>query len=296
MAWARPSTVAVEADALTDQGQLRRRRVAPDEVDQARRPRAAAADRVDRGVVLGQQLVADDQIDPGPVGFGELRCGGGQFGRAHVFGRGVDQVAGERQALGQAGHGGAIGAFGPDQARELALGRLVAAEHVGTQGPTERQAGAGARAEQGFAIEAQAIGAFGQAVGQATQRPERVIARNTLDHHRQMPVGTGDQRRLAGLAGEAGRREPGTDGARMARLPFAETVRRHGHDRNAACAVDQRFNHRLPAPGKSISEMRASCSQAISVGKPSNARGGYRCLCKGRWLRRAVEPGKTGAR
>ena len=49
----------VEADALADQRDLRRRRIAPVQIDQARRAVGGAADRVDEREILLQQIVAD---------------------------------------------------------------------------------------------------------------------------------------------------------------------------------------------------------------------------------------------
>ncbi len=67
--------------------------VAPGQFDQARRAMRGAADRMDRRVVLREQVVAGDHVDAGAMGAGDLARHGFQGIRAHVLGGRVDQVA-----------------------------------------------------------------------------------------------------------------------------------------------------------------------------------------------------------
>ncbi len=91
----------VEAHALADQRHLGIAGLAPAQFDQPRRAAClgGAADGVDQRKILLQQIVADDRTEFRAVLLGERAGGGLQLGRAHVVGRRVDQIAGERHAL-----------------------------------------------------------------------------------------------------------------------------------------------------------------------------------------------------
>ena len=76
--------------------------IAPGEVDQPRRARRSAADRMDQRKVLLEQVVADDALDRRAVLFGKVSRRLLQFGRPHVVRGRVDEIARERNALGDA--------------------------------------------------------------------------------------------------------------------------------------------------------------------------------------------------
>ena len=90
----------------------------PGEVDEARRARAGAADGMDQGEILRQQVVADDARHVGAVRPGELPGGILQLLRPHVARGRVDEVAAEPDRLDLGKRAGVI-----DAARGLQLAR-----------------------------------------------------------------------------------------------------------------------------------------------------------------------------
>ena len=58
---------------------LRRRFIAPDDVDQPRGARAGSADRVDGRVILGEEIIADDDPMAGAGGLGDAHRFAGKF-------------------------------------------------------------------------------------------------------------------------------------------------------------------------------------------------------------------------
>ncbi len=105
--------------------------VAPGEVDEPRRPHAGAADGVDGRVVRGEQPVADDELAVRAQLRRHVLGGLGQLGRAHVLGRRVDEVAGERESRCHGLDPGAVGIGRPFELRRAALAPLVAGEAIG---------------------------------------------------------------------------------------------------------------------------------------------------------------------
>ncbi len=71
----------------------------PTEIDQPRRPRRGAADRVNQRKILLQQIVADDRADIGVVLRGHGARGVLKLRGTHVVRRRVDQVAHQRDRL-----------------------------------------------------------------------------------------------------------------------------------------------------------------------------------------------------
>ncbi len=134
----------VEADAFADQGDLRRGGLAPDQLDQSRRARAGAADRVDRRVVLGEQRIALDRAELGAIARRDRARGIGELGRAEIRGGRVDQIARQPDRLGDD-----IGAPDPGALVEgetrLGLPMIclpVAIEPIAGERPAERCLGA----------------------------------------------------------------------------------------------------------------------------------------------------------
>ena len=105
----------VEAHALADERHLRRRRIAPGEVDQARRAGGGAADRVDEREIAGEEIVADDHARGRAVAAGERGGRIGDLGRPHVVRRRIDEVAREIDRLDDARELGAVDAVGDFQ-------------------------------------------------------------------------------------------------------------------------------------------------------------------------------------
>ena len=112
----------VEADALADQRHLGMRRVAPAQVDQPRRARAAARPTAwMSGKFCFEQSSPTMRADFRAVALGERAGGGFELGRPHVVGRRVDEIAGQRDALGDAGQIVAVDAVGQLQPHRLVL-------------------------------------------------------------------------------------------------------------------------------------------------------------------------------
>ena len=89
----------VETDAFAHQGDFGA--AAPDQFDQARCSRRAMAHRMNQRIIFFQRRAGDD-AEFGAMAFGQCGGGGGQFLRPHVIGGRVDQVAGEKDAPGDA--------------------------------------------------------------------------------------------------------------------------------------------------------------------------------------------------
>ena len=100
----------IEADALADERQRRRVRVAPGKVDEAWRAlrRGGGADGVDEREAVGEKALADDLGEDGAVAEREVAGGIGEFGGTEIVGGGVDQIARQDDAVGDAGDLGRI--------------------------------------------------------------------------------------------------------------------------------------------------------------------------------------------
>ena len=127
----------VEAHPLADERDLRRVGIAPDELDQARGAGVGrgGADGVDQRQVVGQQARADDLGKHGAVAGGKVAGGLGKLGRAEVVGGGVDEIADEPNAVGDAADIGGVEVGSDHQAARLTLVGAVAGEAVGAERP-----------------------------------------------------------------------------------------------------------------------------------------------------------------
>jgi hypothetical protein len=128
----------IEAHPLADQRDLRRGRIAPADVDQARRACRRAADRVDEREI-SQQFFAGDRRDAPSVPCGEVTRRLLQLGRPEIVRRRIDEVARERHARGDARELGAVDAVGNRQLCPVRLGLAVAGELVGAEREGERR-------------------------------------------------------------------------------------------------------------------------------------------------------------
>jgi hypothetical protein len=90
---------------------------------------------VDRRKAFPEQVVADDLAELGPLRLGQRLCGRGQLGRAHVFGRRIDQVAHRGGGLGQQQATPSAGRRRQHQRRRLAPCGLVEVEGVAAEPP-----------------------------------------------------------------------------------------------------------------------------------------------------------------
>ena len=91
----------VEADALADQRQFRMRGLAPAQVDQARRLRCRATDRMNGGIAPGEIVALDDR-GLGAVLARKRRRFPGECRGIHVGRRRVDEIARHRGRVGGA--------------------------------------------------------------------------------------------------------------------------------------------------------------------------------------------------
>ncbi len=96
---------------------------------------------MDRRIILGEEVVADDHPVAGAGLLGDPHCSRSQLLGPHVAGRRVDQVAGEEGGPGEAFHSAAVGALGPHQRRADSRLGVVASEAIGAERPAERQMG-----------------------------------------------------------------------------------------------------------------------------------------------------------
>ena len=130
----------VEAHALADDNDMRMRRVAPTQFDQPRRAMRCAADCVDRRKIRRKQLVADLRLDFAAISLRQSQRDRFEFGRPHVLGRRVDQVAHQRAGLEQRERfrTGRSSVF-QQQSRRRARGLAIALETVRSQSPAEHR-------------------------------------------------------------------------------------------------------------------------------------------------------------
>jgi hypothetical protein len=138
------------------------------QVDQARRARAGAADRVDHREVLRQQIVAQGDGDGGPMRDRQVAGGLFQLGRTHVLRGRVDQVAGQELAR---GHGGQAGGIDAGRRLDAGLGLFGQAGAVAVKAVLDQQGGQGGliglRLGQGAVQVPVACGQAGKGLGQA---------------------------------------------------------------------------------------------------------------------------------
>ena len=127
----------VEANTFADQCDLRVAGLAPGDVDQSWLSCRTGSDRVHERKVFRERIAAGDPY-LGAVPPGEGATGRFQFGRAHVVGRRVGQVAAQRDALNDAAEIVAIDAVGDDKVDFAGVGLAVARELVGAERERER--------------------------------------------------------------------------------------------------------------------------------------------------------------
>ena len=238
---------AVETDAFTDQGHPRRLRLAPGDVDQARAVIGRPPDGVDRRIAFFQQILAGDHRAFGFVPAGEVAGGGGQFARPQVAGRGVDQIAGQRDALGLGGDQRAVAAAWPHQfgmgfGFGLVIG-FITIEAIAAEQPAQRRrAGRRRRWRAG-----QAVAAGRQLRRQVGEIPKpRFGALHADQNLFRRAIGAGHRQMRAAGGGEGVAGQPGARRRRRRRAPRRQTVgveRGQGHGAFIG-AVNQCGNHR----------------------------------------------------
>ena len=165
---------------------------------------------MDHREILLQQIVADDGLDRAAVSCGKAARGLLEFGRAEIVGRRVDQIARERDALGDAREVSTVEALGNFKPRPIRLGLAIACELVGTEREGERGKARIMRCV------GEAVGAGRKQAGQAAGEEAillRPIGRLDAEQHAgERAIRAGQQQRLAGLrlefrgVGEAPRR------------------------------------------------------------------------------------------
>src|SRR5262245_10147478 len=180
-------------------------RIAPGDVDEARRARGGTADRVDEREVLLEQIVADHRTHRCAVVARKRARGLFELGRAHVVGGCVDEIAREADPIDDAGEILTVGIAGQFQLDLLLLLLAVAHEAVAAESEGERR-------------ELRIVRRVGEAIGtgreQAGQRPwpEQVFAgligglegeqhageRTVACRHQQVPAGLGLEARGVG--------------------------------------------------------------------------------------------------
>jgi len=89
----------VEAHSLSDQRDLGMIRLTPGEIDQPRRARGRASDRMNEGKILLEEIISDYRSHRGAMALGKRTGGLFKLGWAHVVGRSVDEVACEKDAF-----------------------------------------------------------------------------------------------------------------------------------------------------------------------------------------------------
>ena len=107
--------------------------LAPGEVDEARRTRSRAADRVNQRKIRFQQVVARDHAHFGAVAFGQRAGSRLELGRPQVVRRRVDEIAGKRDTLEDAGEVLAVDVAGQFELELFVLLLAVARESVGAE-------------------------------------------------------------------------------------------------------------------------------------------------------------------
>ena len=204
----------IEADALADDGDLAIAGIAPGEINEARSAvrRRGGADRVDQREVGGQQCVANYLGEADSVSGGQIASGLGEIGRAHVVGWRVDEIAGEGDAVGDAGDVRAINAGGKDQAARAEPVGAIAREAIGAE--SEGETG---QRRIGEAI-AQAINARRKNGGEfaGKKRRGRLALAEAEENRGDAPLASVQRRDdgdFAGTGGEAGGADPGGSAA-----------------------------------------------------------------------------------
>ena len=193
-------------------------RIAPCQLDQARRAlaRGGAADGVDHRIAFGQRIALHDGEARAAI-VGDLLGRGGEFGRAQVGGGRIDEIAHQRDRLGEPHRlVDPRGIGGQQDALRDRLGiAAVAIEAVVGEQPAER-GGAGI-----------AIGEADSALGQA-RRPRRRdptarlrrARRRRADHSSGLPPGSSAN--SPGLPREARGGDRGAHALGLAAQPFVE--------------------------------------------------------------------------
>ncbi len=208
-------------------------RLAPAHIDQPRRARRRAADRMDQRKIFCQKIVAGDDGDRGVVPRRELAHRVFEFRRAEVVGGGVDQIARQGHAFDDAIEIAAIDVLRQIETDVARLRLAVAAEAVEAE-------------REGKCREPRIVRLVGEAVDSVRQmlrqpagqkpvddfpvafQPEQHATEALLPGQQQMPPGLGLEARRIGERGGVGaqnlahigirrrRDEPDRNGARHA--------------------------------------------------------------------------------
>ncbi len=201
----------VETHPLAHQRQGRTR-LAPAQIDQARRTVRGTANGVDHGKIVLDQGLALGHGDVGAMGARQAfhRCL--QLGRAHVGGGCVDQIAGQRLARGDVFQPRGIDARWRDKVGQRPIAGLsITLEPVSFQQPAQRGLVCGIAVKRAL----QPIGALGQ----LPPRPgngKAFVGLPAQRRPRQAAVRSGQQRQLARARGKAGLIQPPRRHVRLA--------------------------------------------------------------------------------
>ena len=139
---------------------------------------------MDRRIVLGEELVADDHPMAGADSFGDLHRRGSEFFGPEISGRRIDQITSQERGAGEPLDPAAIGAFGPDQCGGGAALCVVAGKGIGAERPAERELCRIGALRSGF----EPIASLRQRLGQSGERPNRLGGIARLAEADQHPV------------------------------------------------------------------------------------------------------------
>ena len=129
----------IEADALADQRDARVIRLPPGQVDQPRRPRGGAANRMNERKIVPQQVVANRGVNVRAVLAGQPACGVFQLWGAHIVGRRIDEIAHQRDRLDHVLELFAVEALRQIELDLAAFGLVVAGEPISAEREGERR-------------------------------------------------------------------------------------------------------------------------------------------------------------
>ena len=194
----------VEAHALAHDGEARVLRVAPVELQQARRPRGGPAHGMDGGEALREELVAHPLVELGAEEVGLLAHHVRELRRAHVLGRRVHEVAHELHRFGEPERLDDPGRAFQLQVRGLAARLAVAGELVAAQRPAE---GGLVLAERHRPL-AERVAAGGELERQVRERPRVVGVAHARDHQLDLALAPGHRAVRVAPALEVARLHP----------------------------------------------------------------------------------------
>ena len=294
--WARPSTLAAppmsffissmpeaglmsrppesKHTPLPTKRQRRRVRVAPGEVDEARRARErrGGADGMDQREAVGKKAFADDLGEDGAVAQRQIAGGFGKLRRPEVVGGGVDEIARQEDAVGDAADFSRIDV---DREHEAARRRrilAIAGEAIGAERPGE--------AGQRRIVEAggEAIGTGRQLGRQGAGEKRRPVTAlpEAEKHGGRAAIGTRHQTDLAGGGGEAGGRGPFRRPRGKRRRQGGKAAPGHGMNGNrrfAAVGGKQAIGHGCHLRGGRIGRHHGEAAAAATIPPTGRGRG-----------------------